>query len=277
MSRCFAFGCSFTKWYYPTWADYIGYNFDEFYNFAQAGTSNTTQFQRFIEVDNLYNFRKDDVILFGLTGLDRYNFFLEDKNKETFLLALGSLAKTDDLFDTHHKYKEFAGIIKFIRDHFWKDKWGIYYSWLAITTIKRLCNMVGCKVYFIPALDITMWEDKSQIVTNQQEQNMFLDIQSNLVTSMSLQVYDEKNYKKIYPVDDTHPFFDANWGYVKQYFPQYVTDKNTEIYTEMLEKLHMSVNNKTFQTQDDVYKFLPTYKKDLNIEIEDQKLYGKYM
>lgn len=277
MSRCFAFGCSFTNWFYPTWADYIGYNFDEFYNFAQGGTSNTTQFQRFIEVDNLYKFRKEDVILFGLTSLNRYNFFLENQNKETFLFGCGSLPKNNVLFDTHHKYKDYSDILKFVRDYFWKDKWGIYYTWLAVNTIKRICESIGCKVYFIAGLDISIWEDKSQIITNEQEQNMLLDIQSNLVTPMSLQVYDEQNYKKKHPVADTHPFFDAHWGYINQYFPQFVTSKNTEIFQEILEKFHEGVNNKTFQTEADVYKFLPVYKKQLNGYKEDLKLYGTYM
>lgn len=277
MSRCFAFGCSFTKWYYPTWADYIGCNFDEFYNYAQGGTSNTTQFQRFIEVDKLYKFTKDDVILFGLTGFSRYNFFLENKEKETFLFGCGPFRERNDWIDDHHKYKHFSDIIKFVRDYFWKDKWGVYYSWLAVNTVKRICDGIGCKVYFIPGLDISQWEDKGHIIINEQEEQMFLDIQKHLVTTMSLQVYDQQNYKKMHPVTDQHPFFDANWGYVNKYFPEYVTSKSKEFYNEVLEKFHEGVNNKTFQTQDDVYDFLPKYKKQLNGWKEDRKLYGTYM
>ena len=38
--RLFTFGCSFTQWKWPTWADYIGINFDEYYNAGQAGSDN---------------------------------------------------------------------------------------------------------------------------------------------------------------------------------------------------------------------------------------------
>ena len=32
ISRFFAFGCSYTNWPHPTWADFIGINFEEYYN-----------------------------------------------------------------------------------------------------------------------------------------------------------------------------------------------------------------------------------------------------
>jgi hypothetical protein len=37
MSRFFAFGCSYTRYAYATWADYIGVNFDEYYNYGCGG------------------------------------------------------------------------------------------------------------------------------------------------------------------------------------------------------------------------------------------------
>jgi hypothetical protein len=37
--RFFSFGCSFTKsWENPTWADYVGIEFDNFYNLAMPGS-----------------------------------------------------------------------------------------------------------------------------------------------------------------------------------------------------------------------------------------------
>lgn len=39
MKRFFAFGCSYTSYHWPTWADYVGMSpeFDEAYNFGMAG------------------------------------------------------------------------------------------------------------------------------------------------------------------------------------------------------------------------------------------------
>jgi hypothetical protein len=55
MKRFFVFGCSFTKHHWPTWADFIAVNYDEYYNFAQGGC-NTFIMNRMIEIDHLKNY-----------------------------------------------------------------------------------------------------------------------------------------------------------------------------------------------------------------------------
>jgi hypothetical protein len=40
MKRLFVFGCSFTKYIWPTWADIVARNFDLFQNWAQGGGGN---------------------------------------------------------------------------------------------------------------------------------------------------------------------------------------------------------------------------------------------
>ena len=58
-SRCFAFGCSITKHYWGTWADLIGSNFDEYYNFGKGGSSNTFIMNRFLGADAEINFNPE--------------------------------------------------------------------------------------------------------------------------------------------------------------------------------------------------------------------------
>ena len=46
-SRFFAFGCSYTNWIHnPTWADFIGINYNKYYNFGRPGASNTYIMQK---------------------------------------------------------------------------------------------------------------------------------------------------------------------------------------------------------------------------------------
>lgn len=40
MSRLFAFGCSFTSWRWPTWADILGQEFDYYENWGKPGAGN---------------------------------------------------------------------------------------------------------------------------------------------------------------------------------------------------------------------------------------------
>jgi len=275
--RCFAFGCSFTNWFYPTWADIIGINYNSFYNFAKGGTSNFTHFQRFIEVDQIYKFEKNDTILWGLTNLSRHNFLLEDQNRETLFFGCGALNKEDHWFDTHEKYKDHSHIIKFARDHYWKEKWGIYYTWLAVSNVKRLCEALGCKLVIIPGMNINVWENDGGVITNDAEQNMLREITKNLTIKISLQDYDENNYKKPYPIKDQHPFMDANWGYINSFLPEFVTPKSRDYYNSTWSSLIKKVTSKECTNENEVWNHLIPFKKQINDWKEDQKLYGRYV
>lgn len=63
MSRIFTFGCSFTQYAWPTWADIIAYDKEyEYYNYAMAGLGNAGIFHRIIEADLKHKFRDTDEI-----------------------------------------------------------------------------------------------------------------------------------------------------------------------------------------------------------------------
>lgn len=62
--RVIAFGCSFTSYSWPTWADMIGYDQDvPFYNQAKAGTGNVSIFHKMLEWDLKHKFNGDDLVL----------------------------------------------------------------------------------------------------------------------------------------------------------------------------------------------------------------------
>jgi len=274
--RCFAFGCSFTNWFYPTWADFIGINFNNFYNFAKGGTSNTLMFQRLIEVDQIYKFEKTDTILWGLTNLSRHNFFVQGREK-TFLFGCGALNKPDQWFEEHHKYKEFSDIIKFTRDQYWKEKWGIYYTWIAVSNVKRLCEAIGCRLIIIPAMNIDIWEDTDHIITDATEQKMLNEIKKSLTIQLSLQDFDQKNYKKPKPILDQHPFVDANWGYVNKHMPEFVTTKGCDYFNELWSVFLENSKSNKYKDETEVWTFLQHYKKEQNDWRDDLKLYGEYI
>lgn len=76
MSRLFTFGCSFTWWPWPTWADIIAYDLNmPHYNWALPGLGNVGIHARMVECDIRNNFNEDDLILVvwsSWTREDRY-------------------------------------------------------------------------------------------------------------------------------------------------------------------------------------------------------------
>jgi len=63
--RVFAFGCSFTSYHWPTWADIIASECvnARFYNFGRSGMGNLAMSVRVAEAHNKFKFDKDDLII----------------------------------------------------------------------------------------------------------------------------------------------------------------------------------------------------------------------
>jgi hypothetical protein len=96
--RAFYFGCSFTKYYWPTWADLIRLEIPDSYQYAQVGGGNFYIYQSIIEAVIKHNIQKDDLVMVmfsNVTREDRYtksegwitpgNLFYQDTYDEKFM------------------------------------------------------------------------------------------------------------------------------------------------------------------------------------------------
>ena len=73
--RFFAFGCSMTRYQWPTWADMVGQEIPEYYNFALSGAGNIFISNQIAEANMRYNFNEDDLVMVmwsTVTREDRY-------------------------------------------------------------------------------------------------------------------------------------------------------------------------------------------------------------
>jgi hypothetical protein len=81
LSRLFTFGCSFTHWPWPTWADIIAYDLAiPHQNWGVSGLGNVGVHSRLIECDLRNTITEDDIILVvwsSWTREDRYNIKLQ--------------------------------------------------------------------------------------------------------------------------------------------------------------------------------------------------------
>jgi hypothetical protein len=83
MSRIFCFGCSFTGYWYPTWADILikegeirGF---EGFNLGESGAGNLFINLRIWEMNAKYKFTEDDYILICWTGYNREDRWTKQK------------------------------------------------------------------------------------------------------------------------------------------------------------------------------------------------------
>jgi hypothetical protein len=63
MKRVFAFGCSYTSYSWPTWANFLELEFDELYNYGLSGIGNQAIAERVSEANARHHFTKDDVVI----------------------------------------------------------------------------------------------------------------------------------------------------------------------------------------------------------------------
>ena len=63
MKRLFTFGCSYTSYSWPTWANMLEYDFDTVENWALSGIGNRAIAERVAECNAKHHFNKDDVVI----------------------------------------------------------------------------------------------------------------------------------------------------------------------------------------------------------------------
>ena len=79
--RLFTFGCSFTKYMYPTWADIISTELpnSEYYNFGKTGSGNLLISNRIAQANAKFKFCETDLVLIMFSTSCREDRYLSGK------------------------------------------------------------------------------------------------------------------------------------------------------------------------------------------------------
>lgn len=77
MNRFFAFGCSFTKFVYPTYADLLSLNFDFYENWGRGGSGNHFIFNSVVEANQRHRFNAQDTIIVQWTNTGREDRYVD--------------------------------------------------------------------------------------------------------------------------------------------------------------------------------------------------------
>lgn len=230
-SRFFAFGCSYTYWQdSPTWADFVGVNYDKYHNFGRPGASNTYIMQKLIEADELYNLNADtDYIMVALTGFGRFTY-LEIPDRGGYDWQTNG----DILFPNEgHPTKA-----KLIRNEIYNWPWAAYDSWIATTIIKKLLTLKGIEHKIIMALDNRHYiDDAYTLGLNNEFDNIghivpkIKNIYNVLDIKEPIAVYRRNNMETLYLNDNqgNHPSKQVYYDYCMKHFPELLSDKSLDL------------------------------------------------
>lgn len=79
MKRLFTFGCSFTRYHWPTWADIIAKDFDYYENWGMSGGGNHYIFNSLVECNHRHKFSKNDTVIIMWTNIARDDRYIQDR------------------------------------------------------------------------------------------------------------------------------------------------------------------------------------------------------
>jgi len=110
--RIFAFGCSFTSYGWPTWADLIAYDNPDcqYFNHGSAGTGNIAITTKISQANQQYNFTEGDLVMVMWSTFSRYDFWVKNG-----WLNRGNIWNTDQTEDWLEKHADPLGFM--VRDH----------------------------------------------------------------------------------------------------------------------------------------------------------------
>jgi len=138
----FTFGCSFTQFKWPTWADIIGKEFESYENWGQGGGGNQFIFNSLIECLVKNKISKNDTVIIMWSGITREDRYVNNK-----WIIPGNIF-TQDVYDEKF-VKKFADIRGYcIRDY------------NTIFATQNILKNIGCKFYFLSMVSLTDFDDQ---------------------------------------------------------------------------------------------------------------------
>lgn len=139
MSRLFTFGCSFTNYAWPTWADFLGLEFEHFENWGVPGIGNVAIANRVSECFVKNNITEDDTVVIQWSGHLRndYHLFREETGRD----AANGWKTKGSMFS----YTNVNLYDKKWQDNFFDEESYIMLSLNAIYTTMQLVKSTNCK------------------------------------------------------------------------------------------------------------------------------------
>lgn len=209
--RFFAYGCSFTSFIWPTWADIIGCSFDQYFNYGKQGAGNVYIFNALMETDQHHKITKDDLVIIEWSCASR-----EDRYVANNWITMGGAANYYNASEMK-KYYDFRGFV--LRD-------------LAlIKAAKSFLDYTKCEYYFlsmVPILKNNVYEEL--FPTNTEDLSIFykdiLDtIKPSFIEVLGASITEKPKilYDKI--IDDSHPLPSQHFDYISHVLPKFTSDK----------------------------------------------------
>jgi hypothetical protein len=146
MKRFFSFGCSYTFYCWPTWADFLGLSFEHYENWGISGLGNQGILERIVECNIKNKFTRDDLVIVQWSGHLRNDFF----NRNSLDDRSGKWKTCGSIFNAENKNLYDKNWISVFFDEFAYLMHTLNY----ISAVQNLLENTNCKWYMTSMGDI---------------------------------------------------------------------------------------------------------------------------
>jgi len=239
--RFFAFGCSFTGYIWPTWAEVLASEMPnaEFYNFGHCGGGNSMMSNRIVETNCRYKFTETDLVVPMWT-----TFCREDRFK------YGSWMRVGNIF-TQQEYSQ-----EFVREY--ADPKGYLLRDLAIIT---------STTHYLKTIDTDSFTMSGVPYDYQMDKKDHLKPTVNEI----LEVYKDTINLTPPALIDLELGGNFKWGheYIRQHNKELYKDyhPHTLNYYGYLKKIGLPLTNNSLEYANKVMELMSTIKKEEEFEI----------
>jgi len=139
--RLFTFGCSFTNYKWPTWADILGREFDYFENWGKGGAGNKFIFHALIECHQKNKFTPNDTIIIMWSTTDREDRYIKNHwrgNGSVYHHLAWPKEFVKDYFDWRGNFLCDVGLISAATNLL--KSWNVNFNMLAMMPLDNLCS-----------------------------------------------------------------------------------------------------------------------------------------
>ena len=257
MKRLFTFGCSFTAYEWPTWADILGRQFDYFENWGRPGAGNQFICNSIAECDARNNFTEDDTIIVMWSSMMR-----EDRYVEDGWLTPGNFGVNGEKFNEpgwpeYYYGKDFYHRSMITRGCYIRDLASMY-------LVDKLIKSKKCEHHYLSMIDLnfpgdmywgymTYFMQKLKLAKQSETTNDVLHIYKTLCDQIKPSVhkvvfnYDWQSRPVLLAPSsktgklhrtDWHPIPSEHLEYLQKVLPQYIiTDENKAWVKEVSEQV----------------------------------------
>ena len=222
MDRLFVFGCSLTKYDWPTWADYIGASFNEYYNYALPGASNGYATSKMIDLISNIKLKDTDVLIFMVTGLGRFTYF----NK------MGAPMATGDMYSYCRDNPNDKALNSF-HNNLWTDEYAIQCTCDSINLFKYIAEMSGAKSHILSGVNYDYYLENTDIDLSYIKKftKAISYIENKIPLYDWMKLSDENNDSPIFEDSgiEGHPSIYSHFRYALEHLPQYITNKSYDM------------------------------------------------